>query len=368
MAYLEKIIEYSSAKLMSEDELLISEDGVKIQLKPLGGLIFLCHFDQAHIGFMGAVKEAISDDFGFGLGSHLANQAKFGTTGLYHIGNWGAGATIFHPPKEMINSSALTVDFWAKFESLDTSGKERYLVDRYQNGTCSSWAIYLLDGELGVKLDTQSTNYTFQTSGLSLQTGVWYHIRFAFDQASGEVVLFLDGSEVISSSFSGNLMDSNEPQKMCPLNCLCSNVAQNTYLDELRIFNQFFGEEFTPPSQPTKPFSTSQPKAVISLDAGFDEAVWMPSTLIFFDETDFSEGGIKLRIYASSFEEPAFSGELLSLEQVRALAPLCGRWLHIEFTFISDGDTQRTLTSGKIGIKPRAYAITRRKPEIIRKL
>ena len=45
MAYLEKIIEYSSAKLMSEDELLISEDGGKIQLKPLGGLIFLCHFD-----------------------------------------------------------------------------------------------------------------------------------------------------------------------------------------------------------------------------------------------------------------------------------------------------------------------------------
>ena len=367
MAYLEKIIRYNQAELMPAEELEIIENGSKIQLKPLNNLVFLCHFDQPHQNIMGPVKEELSGKLGFGIGAVLANQAKFGTTGLLHYASSGAGGVVFSPPQEIISPNQLMIDFWIKFSSLDTGGEKRYLVDRAQSGNIPSWGIFIQDGELGIDLWTDVLTYTFQTVGLSLTTGQWYHLRAGFDQSIDQVVLFLDGSRILEENFSGVIMDSSQVQDMCPINCLLSEVNQIVYLDELRIFNFFTNQEFTPPSQATSPYSSNQPKAVVSLDSGFSQANWPLNTLNFTDETDFEAGGIKLRLNASENSTPEFSGELLTLSQVRALGSLNGRYLHLEFTFISDGNVQRILPVGWVGIKPQNLVNSRRAPEIIRR-
>jgi len=367
MAYLEKIIRYNQAELVPEEELEIIENGSKIQLKPLNNLVFLCHFDQPRWDIMGPVKEEISQNWGFGAGAVLANEGRFGASGLLHYASAGAGGVVFAPPLEIISPVQLSIDLWVKFADLDTSGNKRYLVDRAQNGNIPSWAIFIQDGELGIDLWTSFTFYTFQTVGLSLNPNQWYHLRAGFDQNSGITVLFLDGSRILEENFSGTINDSSLPQNMCPINCLLSGVNQMVYLDELRIFNFFTNQEFTPPSQATSPYSSNQPKAVVSLDSGFSQANWLLNTLNFTDETDFEAGGIKLRLNASENSTPEFSGELLTLSQVRALGSLNGRYLHLEFTFISDGNVQRILPVGWVGIKPQNLVISRRAPEIIRR-
>ena len=366
MAYLEKIIRYNQAELVPEEELEIVENGSKIQLKPLNNLVFLCHFDQPSQDTFGPVKEEISQNWGFGVGAVLAIEGKFGT-GVWHLANVSAGIVIFPPPQAIINPVQLTIDFWANFYTLDTGGEKRYLVDRSQSGLRPSWGIFIQDGELGIDLWTSLGQHTFQTVALSLNTSQWYHIRAGFDQNTKQVILFLDGSRVLEESFSGVIEDSSQPQEMCPINCLLSLVAQPVFLDELRIFNSFTNEEFTPPSQATSPYSSNQPKTMLSLDSGYPQASWLLDTLNFTDETDFEAGGIKLRLNASENSTPEFSGELLTLAQVRAMENINGRYLHLEFTFISDGNVQRILPVGWVGIKPQNLVISRRAPEIIRR-
>ena len=201
---------------------------------------------------------------------------------------------------------------------------------------------------------------------LSLDPLTYYHLRVTWSQANHIAKIFLDGQEIASLEWTGSISEDYDPLNTPYMFFFANqNQALGMLLDELRIYNRYMPDEFTPPTSATKPFSQNQPKAKLSVDSGFNNAVWWLSELGFLNETDFNNGGIKIRLDADNDNSPNFSGDLLSLNQVRNLGPLSGRYLHLEFSFISDGDTQRVLYSGKVGLKSQPLILNRREPEII---
>lgn len=373
MQALEKIITYGQAMVNPSSELVVFENNSKIKLKGIDDLVFLCHFngDPGYIGqqFFSTHKEVIegSSVCTGGMIMFDYNLKKFGITSLLNFTDFGPGLAMCPPPENIVFAPELAVDFWVRFPTLDTGGEQRSLVDRYRNYGAGeySWQIFMTDGELGLKLHSTQGEFILQTSGLNLSINNWRHIRAAWSENCHLAKLFVDGAEVAGSGFSGTIRDSQSENYQSPLQILASTVTQNVWLDELRIFKAFLSEEFAPPSAATKPFSSNFPTAVLTTDAGYGDAVWIPEGLSFFDEQDFENEGIKIRIDADDDNSPSFSGQPLSLSQVRALPPLAGRRLHLEFTFISDGDTQRILSSGKIQIRPETHIVPRREPEII---
>jgi len=375
MAGLEKLLNYDEAVLVPESELMVIENGSKIKLKPLDNLVFLCHADgePGHSGvqFFSAVPEAINNRPVHSAGTHLLDYStrQFGTSSLLHVAEWGPGISVCQAPQEMIFAPELTVDFWARFYSLDTSGQERPLVDRYRNSgpVVSCWEIFMIDGELGLRLNTTEGSVVLQTSGLNLAVNTWYHIRASWSEIQQSAKIFINGEPVAEFSFAGTVLDSLSANYQSPVEILFSTIAQDVWLDELRIFNSFQADSFLPPSSPTKPFSENMPKAIVSLETGFPLAKWLPAGLCFLDESDFENEGILLRLHADNDHTPDFSGELLNLSQARELAPLAGKWLHLEFTFISDGNTPRALSSGKINVQTENHVLPRRAPELMRR-
>jgi len=352
---LEKIISYGNAVLEPENELEVLENGSKIQLKPLKGLKFLAHFDDR------TYHQAIFPFNGLGVlpeqpNTRISDEGKFARC----LNSGGGNQELLFPVySELSALFPLTVQFYLKLDIPLTPDLHK-IVERINYDDLSSipWSCGFYGGEVYWFFKKDGQEMVILTSGLELQTERWYHLLFTAD--SGLAKIFLDGAEIAGGEIFEELAEGD-----CPLTLRVPTPGG--FLDELAISGYFQEENFTPPNEPIKPFSSNQPKAIISLDAGFSSAGWDLSSLEFIDEEVFDSGGIKLRIDADDDNTPSFSGDPLTLDAVRALADLQGKFLHLEFSFFSDSQTQRVLSSGKIGVKPNGHILLRRKPEILRR-
>ncbi len=373
MASFEKIVQFDRAVLEPEAELL-RVSAYEVKLRALDNLVFLCHLDgepgPSGRQFFGATGEAVTQTPLCSLNHQLDyGEKQFGSSSLYHSGDPAIGAVLCEPVPEMLFAPALTVDFWARFSSLNTGGCERRLADRFSDAglLVNSWKMFLKDGELGLRLATSEGMFVLQSSGLDLTANNWHHIRASWSELEHSARIFADGSEAASGAFTGTVLDSQSLNYRSPLALLHSLAQHEAWMDEFRVFTVFMGDGFTPPDLATKPFSANVPRVMSSVDAGFQSATWFPAELGFLDENDFGNLGIKIRVHADDDNTREFSGDPLSLAQVRSLSPMVGRWLHFEFSLFSDGDTPRRLTVGRIGIKPVGQAVARRAPEAVRK-
>ncbi len=375
MAYLEKLIKYDQALLDPAPELEIVDNGSRLRLKPLDRLVYLSHFEKETAGASdyGVIYEEINRIALIGTisGHQLTTTlAKFGNSCLRDYANKYA-VSVSDIPEAVVQAPELTIDFWYRPNTANTNGKIRSLVERWYPHWC--WRISHVNRELKLDISNAPSSYvTLQTLGLNLDALTYYHIRATMRDGDemnlGQAKIFVDGNEVAGCGFSGAVNKFGQGfDKSCLkiLNSLDYSSLVACYLDELRIFDQYRPDNFTPPSQATKPFSQDLPKARVSLDAGAANALWILSDLAFLDETDLLSGGIKIRADADNDNTPSFSGDLLTLSQTRMLANLPGRYLHLEFNFDSDGDTQRTLYAGKVGLQSQRLALARQAPEII---
>jgi hypothetical protein len=375
MAYLEKLIKYDQAVLNPAGELEIIENGSRIRLRALDDLRLLHHFEKVSVGAqnLGAMPDAISGIalIGTNSGHQLSSsKKKFGNNSLLdNASNYSVSVSDLD--EKIGTAPALTVDFWYRPMNGNTSGWIRGLVDRWYPGPC--WRIYHINTDLAFNLNICLSGYlVLQTSGLNLAAFTWYHIRATFidgDELNpGHAKIFLNGSEVAACDLNGTTQKfygGPSTTYLRVLNHLDCWSGVPCHMDELRIFNAYLPDNFTPPSSATMPFSTNLPKAKLSLDAGVANALWILSDLAFLDETDFDSEGIKIRVDSDNDQTPVFSGDLLTLSQARMMGNLSGRYLHLEFSFSSDGDTQRTLYAGKAGLQSQRLALARQEPEII---
>jgi len=370
MSGLEKFIQYADAVLEPGDELEVFDGGNKIRLKPIpGSLCLLCHFDsEIGANLFSGVKEEISQGKGIGYGTvyfdtGIISPPKFGNASYFQYGLIGGGGVMF-APEVLFNADRLTIDYWYK---TDSGVCVNEIVSRW--GVQNIWSLWHDTTHLRFSIVTSDGEFNF----IALDTvipGEWHHHRVSFNVQTGAVKMFVDGIRVgFEDVFTGALLpeNSSEQNQQWILALNNPNAFRASWLDELRIFKEYMPDEFTPPTEATKPFSQNTPRAKLSLDSGFNNARWFLSELGFLDETDFLNQGLKLRIDSDNDNSPNFTGDLLSLDYVRGMPPRVGRYLHLEFSFISDGDTQRVLYPGRIVVKPQSQILIRQEPEILRR-
>jgi hypothetical protein len=123
--------------------------------------------------------------------------------------NWGSGqvdgALLFDGLDDRVNvphndalslTNAFTLSTW--INSYTLSGYDLVL-NKGTSGNNQNYWFGTLDDEITFGFYT-GTWREFNTSSVNLQQNTWYHIAATFDDASDEVRLYLDGSEVLSTT------------------------------------------------------------------------------------------------------------------------------------------------------------------------
>lgn len=363
-----ELIEYSNAILTPETELEKLEGDSKIKLKPQNNIIFLARFDD-EIGSHQTISKipqltgvicgeadynGIVPDSRFGNALSISDQHSFCAFPFFDA---------------LANQNVLKIGFWIKSPLWTTNGLVRVIVGRYYPGPHSfSWAVVQVNSDLAfITMDSQENFWQIYAYNLNLQSDTWYYVVATTSPGIGKIFVGAEGDENCVEVASGEMgEDIIEPGKL-HLDVL-SDIGEYLSplkIDELSIQTEYQENDFPVPDSPLLPFSQNLPKVRLSLDSSFQNAIWDMSTIGFFDEKDFENEGIKLRVDSDNNNTPLFSGELLTLAQTRALKRRIGRYLHLEFSFISDGDIQRTLYPGWIEHKAKPNLVVRRAPEII---
>ncbi len=386
---IEKVISYSDAVLSSSNELEKLENDIKIALKPRNAVdgsnalvILYCDFSDEN-SFEPHVIPWLSDkayDQRFiGEAFKFKTAAEGGPEGDFTGTDKPFASVPYNSRYNNLRDFSIELDYtpgqvadWGmiinEFFFYSSSLRGRWYLRR--NGT--ELEFFTFDDNYNV--------HTLATSGLGLTVDTKYKIRVSYHGVgndTSEVKISVDGSQVASTSQAKLLKIFNDTE--CPLVTLGASYAYNAAvpmhnnndrcrLADFAMYDSVLASSYTPRTGLLKIFSQSDPTARLTLDSGFEQAAWDLSSIFFSDETDFNNNGIKLRLDADEDDSPDFSGDTNTLSQFRTGTDPIGRYLHLEFTFYSDGDTKRTLHSGKIEIltgKP--SAIARRKPEIVRR-
>ncbi len=113
-------------------------------------------------------------------------------------------------------TTAMTVAFWAKPNS--ESGTDALVLKWNESSSQQSWAVQVFDGGSSILVHTptsnsdDSTSGTYNLSASEWQAGSWKHVAFIFDGAgsgnAGRLKLYLDGTQVSLTSFSGTVPSS----------------------------------------------------------------------------------------------------------------------------------------------------------------
>lgn len=392
---LEKTIHYSSATLNPESELEKLDNDSKISLKPRdedgNPLAALVHFNETNYDTTYKVARTFLDSayarnmFCEGFTNWWTDNKKFGTAaarlGQLEAGGAKLGGAVFPFINGLNNMDEFSIQAQVYF--LDVNAGTFGIFQEFSGYSSplqgGRWWFARQGTELKLVTfdkDNPQTCHTLITSGLSLQTGQWYQITVSYKKTeqAARARIYLDAQKVAETDEAKQMKSfgENEAGRLGVGGAYYSDIqirafTCNCYMDELIVWPK----EIAPAqvrTQALKPFSATEPKAYVTLDAGFKSAVWDASSLSFFNESDFQNNGIKIRWDADEDDTPEFEGSSITLSEFRAGDDPVGRYLHFEFSFSSDGDTQRTLHSGSIQLRfGKPGIIARTKPEIVRR-
>ncbi|MCH8030680.1 MAG: LamG domain-containing protein [Bacteroidetes bacterium] len=170
---------------------------------------------------------------GDSAGNHNATLTNHGWTagkfngGLSLSGN-GAGVVAYDP--ELFASGQLTVMGW--FNSGDASGYHMIFSNGTTGNNQNPW-FATWDAELNFGF-YDGAYREVSTTGLGWQTNVWYHAAATFDSTTDEVLLYLDGVEVLAGTISYDFIDHGD-------DLIIGNSqfdeSWKGILDDLRIYN-----------------------------------------------------------------------------------------------------------------------------------
>ena len=261
----------------------------------------------------------------------------------------------------------------AKFDSIPN----QYLISKWGWSYQRTFTVFVGGGATwgGLTLYTSADGNNYggpANNNLPAWSG-WHDLQFVMGSSNKYLAISLDGEKKAEQINSPYLPLFNPPENLFVPVCLNGylNVGglSNFFVDELILYGKEMPTDYAPATETCKPFYQTSPTAKLSLDSGMNNSAWAPGSLTFAEETDLAAGGIKLRYHLDNDNTPVFTGDPMTLAVFKTLGTLSGRYLHLEFTFYSDGDSPRTLTSGSIQLTPRSLPgiMARRQPEIVRK-
>ena len=93
-------------------------------------------------------------------------------------------------------TSDITIEFWAKFETLPTSGNIFGLCYKADSTIGNSWRSFLINtaGTYSIQLspDDGATSENLSVNITTPSTGVWYHFALVWDASASELEVFQD--------------------------------------------------------------------------------------------------------------------------------------------------------------------------------
>ena len=108
------------------------------------------------------------------------------------------------------NKTDFSVETWVKFDSLsawDTSSG--YIWDQStDNSGCSLRVLDTSGKELQITLNPSGTSLTYNVTGTTVQTDIWYHVVTTFDAPNDGVSMYIDGGKLGTSSLSWSQVKS----------------------------------------------------------------------------------------------------------------------------------------------------------------
>jgi hypothetical protein len=361
---LEKVIEYTNADLSPESDLEKLEGNSKVALRPRnaddGG--------NAHVVLYSNFKEQEGNDLPslvtWGL-KDLAYDSWFSCEAVKYIKE-ASGGPVNHLGHD--NSFALAT-YSARYNNLqDFTVEFRYtpksvaagvkvIAHEYFYYSLSNRGRWVLDrngSELKfITIDENGNAHALDTSGLGLLADTEYIIRVSYHavgNGTSQARISVDGSEVASTDSAKLLKTFDEED--CPLITLGAypdasdsppdrRLSDSCYIGDLAVYNSVLSTSYTPRAGLLKIFSQDEPKVTVALDSGLLGQKWDASSIVFTDESDFTDNGIKIRWDSDNDNSPEFSGDPLTLSEFRG---------------------------GKVNVlSGKPSVTTRRKPEIVRR-
>jgi hypothetical protein len=149
--------------------------------------------------------------------------------GLQFLGP-GVDTYISVPHKSSINlTSSMTLTFWVKPASNITYDWTRLMEKNYSTG-------YYIGSGTGTNDISYWLNDTevFDTADNVLSVGKWQHLAVTFDDASNEVILYIDGNSHTVTSYTGTITGNTSALQFTESGNRCFNGT----MDEVRIYTR----------------------------------------------------------------------------------------------------------------------------------
>ncbi|MBF0451183.1 MAG: hypothetical protein HQK75_10805, partial [Candidatus Magnetomorum sp.] len=179
---------------------------------------------------------------------HSTDQAKFGSSSLYFDGT--GDYLQLADSADWDFDRDFTIDFWVNFSEYKTY---QGILTTASDGNYNDG--FLFEFRSGRIIVFNFSTHVVDVSGLTINTGVWYHFALVRKGADeNNVKLFMDGVLIGESTFNG-LVNGGANDFSIGRLCYHSNCdayAFHGYLDELRISKNFvrWTEDFSVPDQP----------------------------------------------------------------------------------------------------------------------
>jgi len=223
-----------TSQMDSYTKLLIHADGADATTA------FYDFSNSAHVVTRSGTVDVDTAQSKFGGASALFNAGVSDRIDVADSTDWNFGSGDF------------TIDMWVRFNSVATRVN---LMEQFLNGS-SYWVFYYDVGSgpgtriLGIASVNGSNSGTFQAEGLTITTGVWYHI--ALVRSGSNCYMFLDGVSKTVTTYTawGTLPDVAMPLEIGQSSINTGN-ALNGWMDEIRISKGIarWTANFTPPTR-----------------------------------------------------------------------------------------------------------------------
>ncbi len=140
------------------------------------------------------------------------------------------------PDNSALHTTSITLEAMVNFSSVPSSGFAQIIGKPYQpaTGVAESYAIHYSNGKLfGGWNPATVTIYASWTPVV----GQWYHVALTYDQATTDIILYIDGAKVASDNAPANLYDASDLRIGMDVDFGANTGFFPGQIDEVRLWN-----------------------------------------------------------------------------------------------------------------------------------
>lgn len=229
---------------------------------------FMWHMDNLSEQF---INDALLGNI-FGVTAFLAsnagissNKGKFAANSLLLTASTSDRVTVnlFGANLSVMQvGSGYTIDFWANFNTLPSSGNSMYLSSQSNTGILRFY-IKNTAGAYSMKFGIEA-NSDIDGGAITLDTGNWHHFAFVYDPIAGQKYLFFDGVTAGAIANTDEMLQNNGSFTIGASSAGSFGSFLDAYISEFRISKGIprWTSNFTPSASPYDSIGSTTPPGI----------------------------------------------------------------------------------------------------------